>query len=166
MLSAYKDYWKKYFSFSGRSTRSDFWWVVLANILIGIVATAIGGSSIFSALDSALNDSSQSQAATGLAGFVIVFVVLYQLLTIIPNLSLQSRRIIDTGLSGWWFILVVLAYLLPGASLVALLNDAYNAAGGSGTLNSLWLMILWAIVEIVILVINLTPTDAFGRHRS
>ena len=34
MFAAYKKFWVQYADFSGRSSRSDFWWVVLCNFLI------------------------------------------------------------------------------------------------------------------------------------
>ena len=34
MFSAYKKFWTRYADFSGRSSRSDYWWVVLCNFLI------------------------------------------------------------------------------------------------------------------------------------
>ncbi len=34
MIEAYKKFWKGYVDFEGRSTRSDYWFAYLANILI------------------------------------------------------------------------------------------------------------------------------------
>ena len=34
MIEAYKKFWKGYVDFEGRSTRSDYWFVVLANFLL------------------------------------------------------------------------------------------------------------------------------------
>ena len=34
MFSAYKKFWTRYADFSGRSSRSDYWWVVLCHFLI------------------------------------------------------------------------------------------------------------------------------------
>ena len=34
MINAYKNFFKGYVDFTGRSTRSEFWWVWLTNILL------------------------------------------------------------------------------------------------------------------------------------
>ncbi|MDA5539738.1 hypothetical protein PJF60_03680 [Streptococcus thermophilus] len=34
MIKAYIDFWKRAFDFSGRSTRPDYWWVHLINVII------------------------------------------------------------------------------------------------------------------------------------
>ena len=34
MIKAYIDFWKRAFDFSGRSTRPDFWWAYLVNVII------------------------------------------------------------------------------------------------------------------------------------
>ena len=34
MIEAYKKFWKGYVDFEGRSTRSDYWFVYLVNVLI------------------------------------------------------------------------------------------------------------------------------------
>ena len=35
MLEAYKNFWLGYLDFYGRTKRSDYWWVVLINGIIG-----------------------------------------------------------------------------------------------------------------------------------
>ena len=35
MLEAYKNFWLGYLDFYGRTKRSDYWWVVLINGVIG-----------------------------------------------------------------------------------------------------------------------------------
>ena len=44
MFSAYKKFWTRYADFSGRSSRSDFWWVVLCNFLITLPFSLIAFS--------------------------------------------------------------------------------------------------------------------------
>ena len=34
MFTAYKKFWTHYADFEGKSTRSDYWWSVLCNVLI------------------------------------------------------------------------------------------------------------------------------------
>ena len=36
MINAIKNFFKGYVDFSGRSTRPDYWWIGLANIILAI----------------------------------------------------------------------------------------------------------------------------------
>ena len=39
MIKAYIDFWKRAFDFSGRSTRPDYWWAYLVNVIIITILT-------------------------------------------------------------------------------------------------------------------------------
>lgn len=39
---AFVRFWKKYVVFSGRASRSEFWWAVLITTIIGVVIEVIG----------------------------------------------------------------------------------------------------------------------------
>ena len=113
MVDAYINYWKKYVDFKSRSTRSEFWWVVLVNYIISFVTLMFGFVGIFIGMDIDLIDGTH---ITNIFAFVvgislIIVYVLYNLATIIPNIMLSIRRIRDTGLSPWWYALklIVLA---------------------------------------------------------
>ena len=36
MINAYKNFFKNYAEFTGRSTRPDYWWVWLGNLILSI----------------------------------------------------------------------------------------------------------------------------------
>ena len=38
MFNAYKNFWKGYVNFTGRSTRSEYWWIYFTNLLICLPA--------------------------------------------------------------------------------------------------------------------------------
>ncbi|MDO4795490.1 MAG: DUF805 domain-containing protein [Brachymonas sp.] len=75
---------KKYFDFSGRAGRAEFWYFFLFNILISIpfaiLIIATGG---------------ESASIERLADIV-------NLALFIPNTAVAARRLHDTGRSGWW----------------------------------------------------------------
>ena len=84
-------FFKNYTNFNGRSTRSEFWWVMLACFILGFVFGLLGAvSSIFT-----------------------VLMVIVELAIIVPNLALEIRRMHDIGKSGW-YILVALGPLVGG----------------------------------------------------
>ena len=75
--------WK---NFSGRACRSEFWYftlsVSLISFLLALVESAVG---IFS-----------EEFGYG------PFSALFQIIVIIPSISITSRRLQDRGISGWW----------------------------------------------------------------
>lgn len=83
---------KKYADFSGRASRSEYWWFVLFNILgsfaLMVVSGAIGY--IFGGIS---------------AVFSAIGTFIYSLAVIIPSIAVMVRRLHDTGRSGWWFFI-------------------------------------------------------------
>ena len=96
IFSCYGGCFSKYFQFSGRATRFEYWSFVLVNFLISLVLYVF---------DFALGISLVS--------------TLYALAALIPNLAVLVRRVHDTGRSAWhafspflWMVaLVVLAVI-------------------------------------------------------
>jgi uncharacterized membrane protein YhaH (DUF805 family) len=80
--------WKKvvlenYAVFEGRANRAEFWWFVLANIVISIALTILARiSTLFIALQ-----------------------FIYAIGVIVPGLAVAVRRLHDTGRSGWWYFI-------------------------------------------------------------
>ena len=68
---------KKYATFSGRATRSEFWWFMLFEVLV------LGITGMF------------SMTLYGIAALVLV----------VPVLAVGARRLHDIGRSGWWQLL-------------------------------------------------------------
>ena len=85
----------KYAQFSGRATRSEYWYFTLFFIIAYVVAAIIDGF------------------LTGLIGFpILTLVVAFGLL--VPSIAVGVRRLHDIGKSGWWMLLS----LVPLVSLV------------------------------------------------
>ena len=70
----------KYADFSGRASRSEYWWFFLFVVVVSIVLSFI--SSIIS--------------------------MLFSLATLIPSIAVASRRLHDTNRSGWWQLIVLI----------------------------------------------------------
>jgi uncharacterized membrane protein YhaH (DUF805 family) len=89
---------RNYVNFSGRATRSEFWyWVlfaVLASIAAGLIDVALFG----------LDGSSAIESLVGLALFL-------------PGLAVSVRRLHDLDRSGWW----VLLGLIPLVGVIILI---------------------------------------------
>lgn len=92
----------KYSDFSGRASRSEFWWFLLFEVLVGISVVLISG--IFAQLE-----------IGGLTGSLAKWLPLFaQLGLIIPHFAVGARRLHDTGRTGWWMILAP----MPPLSLI------------------------------------------------
>ena len=83
----------KYADFSGRASRSEYWWFYLFCLILNwgaSIVDAVGGS----------------------GGFLSIAVIL---VTFLPQLAASARRLHDTGRSGWVYLL---AFTCIGASPV------------------------------------------------
>jgi len=90
---------KKYAKFSDRSRRKEYWYFVLFNF---IVSFAIGF------IDGLIMIARGIDAESSPIG---PFSAIYTLIALIPTIALATRRLHDTGRSGWWQLLVLLPVL-------------------------------------------------------
>lgn len=77
-IDAVKSFFTHYADFSGRSRRSEYWWVYLFNMIVA-----------------------------GILGMIDVAALstLWTLAVLIPGIALGVRRLHDTGRSGWWLLI-------------------------------------------------------------
>lgn len=90
----------KYADFSGRASRSEYWWFILFIILAGLAISLI------------------SQELSGL----------FTLGTLLPSIAAAARRLHDTNRSGWWQ-LIVLVPVVGFIVLVVLLAQEGKVEG-------------------------------------
>jgi uncharacterized membrane protein YhaH (DUF805 family) len=97
----------RYFNFSGRAARSEFWFWILFVSLGGLIAKF---------LDYAIGASSEP------------FSALWSLATFIPNLAIAVRRLHDIDRSGWWLLLfasplagVAVLFVVPSLGFIVML---------------------------------------------
>ena len=120
MFAAYKKFWTHYADFSGRSSRSDYWWAFLCHMIIIVPLFIIFWASAFgSILSAAVQDSTYGyepdpSAILAGAGFAVIFIfilILYALATFVPNLAIIVRRLRDAGYH-WAFLFLYVGPLL------------------------------------------------------
>lgn len=100
----------KYATFAGRARRSEYWWFILFNMLVSLVAGAVDG----------MLDTYIVRAVVALALFL-------------PGLAVLVRRLHDTGRSGWW----VLIGLVPLVGFITLIVfAALNSEPGTNRFGS------------------------------
>jgi uncharacterized membrane protein YhaH (DUF805 family) len=123
---AIKRFFKKYATFSGRASRSEYWWWALFNAIISaVVWIPLFGALIPLIADAANNPESYTEsyspsngAIAAFGGGMIIWVLLsgaWGLATFIPSLALTWRRLHDADFAGPWFFLT---FAGPGAIVV------------------------------------------------
>ena len=110
MINAYKNFFKGYVDFAGRSTRSDYWWVWLGNMILYIP--------FFLTYGNALANSRNKSALIALGGIAIIYMVI-GLALLLPSLALMVRRLRDAGFH--WALIFILFVPLGSIVLLVLL---------------------------------------------
>lgn len=101
LINCYKKFWKNYVNFNGRARRSEYWFVYLANFLLGFAVSIIYG--IIYAIITLASGGYAGDAVAAIAGVIYVIFGLYGVATILPSLSLFVRRLHDIG-KDWYYI--------------------------------------------------------------
>lgn len=130
MVEAYKNYWKGYADFKGRTDLGGYWWAVLAHFLVSFLL-------------SFLLAAMEGLAREGGGIYLNVsppFSTSFTLLCLSPSLAVAVRRLRDAG-HAWtnlfWILLplagpIVLLVKLCGASSSAAPREAAGQAGANG----------------------------------
>lgn len=144
MVGAIPDFFRRGGVFSGRSSRSQYWWITLWGVIIGIAITVISVPFTVISVVSSLNSAS---GVPDLTGFFMYLGVLLGLTSLIylPNLTLTVRRFRDAGVNPWWYGVLFIMQL--GASAFIAGSKQFN-----------WGFIIVGILSIVLLVITVLPT--------
>ena len=84
MLSFYPQFWTHAFDFEGRTSRIDYWKIVLVNLIIGAVLSKISPSAVY---------------------------IIFAVASICPGLAMNIRRIRDTGRSWQWIFIFLIPFI-------------------------------------------------------
>ena len=94
-VEAVKSFFTRYVDFSGRSSRSEYWWAYLGVMLILLVLFLLS-------------------SLLGEVGLILI--VIAYLGIIIPSIAIAIRRLHDLDKSGWFYLLA----FVPIVSLILL----------------------------------------------
>ena len=107
MPTAVKTVLGKYATFSGRATRSEYWWWTLAVILLMLALGMIDGVVIAPLLGFEPGAEEAGQPLSTLTSLALL----------LPNIAVTVRRLHDKDKSGWWCLLA----LVPVIGILVLL---------------------------------------------
>ena len=108
---------QKYADFTGRATRSEYWYFVLFYLILS------AGLMIVDALLGWFN----SELGIGVLSGI------YTLALMIPSLSVTVRRLHDTGRSAWWLLVGLIPIVGGIVLLVFFVQDSQDAVNRFGT---------------------------------
>ncbi len=127
-----------YFRFSGRASRSEYWFFVLFGILLGFAA-GILDNAIF-------GFGTEYQPLSTVATFGLL----------IPTLAVGFRRMHDIGRTGLWVLFLYLGPIVFGLAMLFF----FVVAAGAGLATILSAAgVLWLILLVVVLVFLCTRGD-------
>ena len=92
-------------NFSGRACRSEFWYFCLSVFLISFLL----------ALVEVVSGIFNEEIGYGLLS------LLFQIIVIIPSISVTSRRLQDRGISGWWQLSYLIVIGIPVITILCML---------------------------------------------
>lgn len=99
---AIKRAFSNYCVFTGRASRSEYWWFALFMWLVSVIIGYPSMMASFAAIGSALNGHMVAADAAGAgAGFFGYVNYVWNLAVLLPSLGLLFRRLHDAGHSGW-----------------------------------------------------------------
>lgn len=147
-VEAVKTCLSKYFQFSGRAIRSEYWWFFLFVVLV---------SAALAVLDTILLGTDPE---TGQGSQVLSFV--FQLAVLIPMLAAGWRRLHDTGRPGWYLLLpmalsiTTLFVMLGGVAFFSVLEQGTenpDALRGPAAVLGMTGIVVVSILQLVLSVL-------------
>lgn len=107
-IQAIKRFFAKYATFSGRASRSEYWWLALAFV---IVYAVLGGILALVLVTTGEPQPSGGVRGTGPEIVVLVLIGAFFLGIIIPSIAVTVRRLHDANFSGWLYLLHLIPYV-------------------------------------------------------
>jgi uncharacterized membrane protein YhaH (DUF805 family) len=116
-------FWKKYATFTGRASKSEYWWAVLFIAITGAVVDVIDAAGLIS-MNLSSTDAAQPLVPSPLFVIGAVLVGLWGLALIVPIYAVTARRLHDTNRSGWFILMGFIPYAGPIILLVLTLGNS------------------------------------------
>jgi uncharacterized membrane protein YhaH (DUF805 family) len=108
---AVKMFFSRYVDFQGRSTRAEYWWVYLFNLIIfavwAVLFFALGGMNM------------RTEEISPIGFILIALIAIYALAIIIPGIALFVRRLHDINQTGWIYLGLIVANFVPVLNFIA-----------------------------------------------
>ena len=118
-IEAVESFFKNYATFTGRSSRSEYWYAFLFLIILGAGLGFIEG---FLGLFPYTEES--------------VLAIIAQVFLLVPSIAIIARRFHDINMSGWWYLIAfTIIGLIPVIYWLCKAGDEDDNKYGSNPLN-------------------------------
>lgn len=115
-MEALKRGFKQYATFSGRTSRSEFWRFIVSREIV------LDGMAVFSSIvDMILGNTSDA------SDYILALIIILHLIYLLPTLAITCRRLHDVGKSGLTFLLV----FIPIIGIFVLLSNLVKKGDNS-----------------------------------
>lgn len=145
-IPAVKSGLQKFATFSGRASRSEYWWFYLFTYLASVVGSVL-------------------VALTPLLGLLVAVALLA---LVLPSISVLVRRLHDIGKSGWWIVwTTVIPWLIftPFIIAVASAEEAGALQSFIGLIAGMGLVTLLVLAGAVTLFIFTLLKGTAGENK-
>lgn len=126
LVDAVKSFYRRYFDFKTRSSRSEYWWVILYTYIVYIILMLPVMGSMSSVMQEAMNNPELASDPMALYGPMFsgagIGLLLFMLINIIPSIALVVRRFHDHNKSGWLYLLTIVLMIIPIVNLIVMIG--------------------------------------------
>ena len=145
---AVKICWSKYADFTGRARRSEYWWFCLFTFLVMLLPLIVF---IVSAVGAGVSVDDYSSFSGGwfialVFSFIILMII--ALVFLVPSLAVTTRRLHDTGRSGWW-IVASYAFSVFSSFIEAFVFDSNTIDASSLAAASKGAIAVWGVIYLI-----------------
>ncbi len=118
-MNIFKNYFldvitKRYFQFSGRASRSEFWYFMLFSIIFSLLLTMIGESlGLLYMIPLELPMVNEAGEMHNVMQDIPINILqtAFSLLLMFPSMTVSVRRLHDIGKSAWWLLIAIIPLL-------------------------------------------------------
>ena len=103
-----RQFWKNSFNFKGITNRSDFW-ITQIWLLIQIILSVIFG--ICFSMDESLYNRGWIDMNRDITPFIFFPIYILFIISLIPSISLQVRRLRDAAKNPWWMLIIFVPFV-------------------------------------------------------
>jgi uncharacterized membrane protein YhaH (DUF805 family) len=154
---------KRYFQFSGRSRRKEYWmwtlFVIIANTVLSLIDAALGldGSSEAAVDGSATSFAAAVYSSSGVLGNI------FSLATLIPGIAVSVRRLHDINRSGLWLLALIGLFVAFVAIALASIGTGAGIAPGMAGLGFVAVLALFGF--LILLLVWMCTSGTIGPNR-
>ncbi|MGV3733176.1 MAG: DUF805 domain-containing protein [Microcella sp.] len=110
-------FFRKYADFTGRASRSEFWWAMLFQVIVGTIAGVVLSVVLVLVVIAVVIGADRPGAPETLLAaalwstvVMVIGLSLISLPLLVPTLAVTVRRLHDTNRSGWWVLISFIPY--------------------------------------------------------